>query len=141
MIDLKKLAGFKYRLRWDESASIPGQTAEDRAWLRQIPCQRGHIFIQAEDELGVWCNKGPTIAKLRVMPGLKLLCRGDREASFAFHPDMLDVVCELMGVLKKKQLSPEQKARLIALGAKHRFLPRGRESKNDPRTGSQDQGG
>ena len=49
-IDLTPYAD-RYHLGWDEAATIPGQSQEDRAWLRLIPCKLGDIFPWSETEL------------------------------------------------------------------------------------------
>ena len=49
-VDLNRYADH-YHLGWDEAATISGQSQEDRAWLRLIPCKLGNIFPWAEAEL------------------------------------------------------------------------------------------
>ena len=128
MIDLKELAGGRYRLAEDESATIPGQTLEDRAWLTQIPGKFGHVYIHGVATLGAYVrtyNDGSNrLGRLLAIPGAKLRQRGDREASITFPPEGLEAVAGILRLKTRQRLSEDHRRRLIEAGAVHRFPAR-----------------
>jgi hypothetical protein len=108
MIDLKATYGDVYQIGEDQSATIPGQTNEDRAWLQQIPCVHGHISIHGENTLGVWTGGVKIIRRLQTIEGVRLRQRGDREASFTFDPSLFAQVAEIIQPRKKRHTPPER---------------------------------
>ena len=48
-IDLRAIAGTRYRLAYEESHSGKG----DEPWLRIIPCEPGHVYPHSDKLLGV----------------------------------------------------------------------------------------
>ena len=115
MIDLKELAGKRYRVALDKSRSDE-PSREERLWLYQIPCQRGHIGVWGENTLSAWTDRTPTSKRLEAIPGVKVVQRGDRELQVTFGPERLDAVAELLKARKKRQLTDEQREKLVARG-------------------------
>jgi hypothetical protein len=113
MIDLKAQFGSVYRVTLDESAQIPGQTTEDRAWLQQIRGKFGHLYIHAIDKLGAYVrtrNDGSRrLPRLLEIPGVKLHQRGDDEASVILPLEAFDRVDEILQFRRRPRQSPEQR--------------------------------
>jgi hypothetical protein len=112
VINLKNEYGKTYRITLDESASIDGQTQEERLWLYQIPCKFGHIFVQGENTLGAYCNRIKVIPRLIALPGVRVKQRGDREVNVAFDPAQLAEVAQILRARKRMSLSPERREQL-----------------------------
>jgi hypothetical protein len=108
MLDIRALYGKTYRLKMDESASIPGQTAADRLWLQQIRCRYGHIYPHSVDTLGAYTDRRLIIGRLIAIPGVTLHQLGDSECSVIFDPAHLPQVAELLRAYKRRRLSPEK---------------------------------
>lgn len=111
MPDLKTKYGKRFRVAYEESAEIVGQTEDERAWLQIIPGSRGHLFIQSQNTLGAYCGRRRLVPRLLAMPGVRQLCRGDTEASVAFDPSdtaLFDQIAGLLKLKRRKRLSEEQ---------------------------------
>lgn len=121
MIDLEDACRGRYRIEFDESALIPGQTREERLWLEQIPCKYGHIYIHGRDKLGAYCDRPRIFERLMAIPGTARLQVVDRELSVSFHPAQLEEVAELLQARRRRQLTDEERERLAAIGAAFRF--------------------
>lgn len=138
MLDLKKLADRRYRITMDESWEPTGDAA-DRLHYYQIPCRHGHIYPHSPEYLGVYVDGNRKAKKIEAIPGIKIHQRGTDEATFLFTPDLLDVVAAEMKAKKRRQLSPERRAALVAAGSQFAFpKPRASEPENDPRIDDQD---
>src|SRR5262249_44677372 len=142
-IDLKAAYGRRYRVSWDESASIPDQSAEDRAWLQIVEAKYGHIFIHSERELGVYVRtKGdPTnrLGRLLAIPGSRLRQRGDHPATVVIPDEQFEQAAAIIHARKRRQLSAEHQAKLTAAAAPFRFQP-GRSPHSDSGSGAQGTG-
>jgi hypothetical protein len=54
MVDLKAIAGSKYKIKLDESAEVD-TTHEGRLWYYQIPCRgKSHIGVWGENTLSAY---------------------------------------------------------------------------------------
>jgi hypothetical protein len=124
-IDLKSLArSRRWRTGLDESASVPGQSAEDRAWLVIVPAKYGHLFIHSATELAAHADRTRIASQLVALPGVRVHHRGDREATVVFDPTVLDTVADLLQPRRRKALSDDQRRRLVEAGSGTRFGPR-----------------
>lgn len=121
MIDLKAEYGKRYRITLDESAEIDGQTRADRLWLYQIACRRGHVYPHSRETLGAYCNKTPTIKRLIALSSVRVHQRGDRECTVTFRPEHLPEILPLLGPYVRRQVSEEERRRLVAMSAAHGF--------------------
>lgn len=124
MINLKSEFGSIYRVSLDESADIAGQTTEDRVWLWQIKCKRGHVYVHGVNTLGAYCDRSPSIKRLLALPFVKLHQRGDRECTVTFDPSHLEEVLQVLSPYKRRQVSEEERQRLASIGARTRLRPR-----------------
>jgi hypothetical protein len=133
MIDLKAIAAAHgCRVTLDESASIPGQAAGDRAWLVQVPGRRAHLFVHSRTELGAWTDRLPAGRRLAALPGARVHQRGDREVTVVLPPEQFAQAAGLIQARRRRVLSDEQRAAGAARLAAFRFAPRTPEAKDGP---------
>jgi hypothetical protein len=127
MLDLKSQYGKVYRVGWDESASIPGQSNEDRRWLQVAIAKYGHIGIHSHTELGVYVrtyrDSSDRLGRLLALPGARLKNRGDAEAIVVIPNDQFEAAAEIIHARKRRQISEGNLAKLSAANAPFRFRP------------------
>jgi len=119
MINLKDLAGARYRITVDESAKLD-ITQSARTWCYRIPCRYGHISVHGSDSLAAFTDRPKVGRRLASLAGVKVQQRGDREVTVVFSPDQLGAVTSLLKARKRRQDSDAQKARLMAISP---FVP------------------
>ena len=120
MIDLKKLADRKYKIRLDESYEAEQGGKE---WYYQIPSLgKHHIYVHGKKLLGVYVFGSRMIAKMKSISGIRTHQAGDKEATFLFDPKILDKVAEAIGARRSRpKLSDEQRAACSERLAPFRF--------------------
>jgi hypothetical protein len=119
-IDLKALAGVKYRVTLDPSAA--GEPLADRPWFYRIPCKFGFIGVHGPETLMAHCRSRRLFARLLAIPDVTARQRGDREINVTFPPGRLDDVAQLLAARRcRPRLSAERRAELIARGETFRF--------------------
>ncbi len=116
MIDLKQFAGVKYRINLDESAELD-PARENRVWYWRIPCKYGFIGVHGPETLSAFTSSTRIGLKLMDLPGVKVHQQGDREVRVLFTPDCLDAVATLLQAKRRRQVSPAERERLVAMGA------------------------
>lgn len=121
MIDLKARYRREYRITLDESATIPGQTQEERLWLYRIPCKYGHIYVHGTDTLGAYTDRRLIVSRLIALPGVKVHQRGDSECSVTFQPEHLENVAQLLQARRRRQVPEAERQRLAQMSATHGF--------------------
>jgi hypothetical protein len=90
-----------------------------------ILCRHGYIYVHGTSQLGASTNKrGPTSRALAALPCVSVVQDGDDGINAIFHLDDFDKVAAIMQPKRKRRLTPEQRERLIAAGAGHRFASR-----------------
>lgn len=118
-IDLRERFGRTYRISYDEAYEAEhGEhgRAED-AWLQIIPGRKGHVYPHGGDKLGVATNgRGPTAKRLLAVPGVFVVQEGSDGINATFAVEALPTVAEIVGLKRKRRLSPEARARLVAMG-------------------------
>lgn len=122
--DLNRYAD-RYRLGWDEAATMPGQTEEDRAWLRLIPCTFGHIFPWSDAELAAMVAGGKKAKMAERLPFVTVVQGGGpgcAEVVVRFSLNRLDEMAKFMGARRRNRLSAEHRAKLLCAGAAYRFF-------------------
>jgi hypothetical protein len=117
MLNLKELSGKKYRISLDESYEA-GADDNGKLYYYQIQGRYGHIYTHGPERLGVHVKGRLKIGKVGAIPGLKLHQRGETEATYVFAPELLDRVATEIKAKKRRQLTDEQKARLIEQGTR-----------------------
>lgn len=150
MKSLSELTGERYRLEFDESWEYerPEVRLADRVWYERIPCKMNafiSLYCLGEHPcpLVAWCplrradcrdHGGPILQLWTPRPkNARLIweaikgeasCHLDPlegEAVLYFPARLLPVVAELGGARKRRQLSPEHRARLVEVGRATRF--------------------
>lgn len=101
----------------------------DRRWYKQVPCKAGaFISLYSENPETVLQLYTPRVKNARVIweeikgkPGVRADFDLDGEAVLYFPPDLVRTVAEMAGARKRRQLSPEAKAKLAERGKAYRF--------------------
>ena len=119
-IDLKTLAGKRYRLQYDESR----QGREESPWLLIVPCRYGHIYPHSAELLGIAINTRAMGHKLAKLPGVTVLQEADDGFNLACPPKLFAAVAKIMGARRKKQVSEAERNRLAAMGKATRIRPK-----------------
>jgi hypothetical protein len=124
---LKDTYGDRFKVTYEESALIPNQTAEDRAWLQIVEGHRAHIYIHGENNLGVhvrtFNDNSNRLGRLLETPGSRLHQNGDREATVVIPNDQFERAAEIIRARRRRQVSDSERRRLAQAGAKFRFQP------------------
>jgi hypothetical protein len=117
-IDLQAIAGDRYRLTLDESASLPSTdpTAETKMWCRRIPCKHGHIGVYSDQEFFTYCSGRRLFTALLEIPSTRARQRGDTELTVSFGPGHLEQVATLLRARRKRQVSETERQRLATIG-------------------------
>jgi hypothetical protein len=113
-IDLKALAGAKYRIALDPSAGAEPSRAE-RPWYYRIPCKYGFIGVHGPKALMAYCKARLVISRLIALPGVAVKQRGDHEVNVTFPPERLDAVADLLQARRRIILSDAERARRTEL--------------------------
>lgn len=117
-LNLAELFGDRYRIGHDEVAQTWGERADP--WMMTILCRRGVIYPQGGDLLAVEVDYRPGIAKqLAALGGVRCVQDGDHEKTFVFPVALFDAVAAIVKPRKRRKLSPERRARLVAMGSKY----------------------
>jgi hypothetical protein len=111
-IDLKQLAGKRYRLDYDPAR----QKRDDDPWLLTIPCRHGHIYPHSAELLGIATNTRTTGLKLAKLPGVEMWQDGDDGCNLTFPPHVFAKVASVVKPKRRKVLSEEQRQKLAEAG-------------------------
>lgn len=114
MIDLKRLAGARWRVTLDDSAEQDTSGAE-RLWLYRLAGNRGHVYVHGADRLGVWTDQRGMRDRLLALPGARLHQDGDREWTIVLAVEHLDTAAGIIKARRRRQVSEEQRARLAEM--------------------------
>jgi hypothetical protein len=127
MIDLKALAhDLRWRVTLDPSDAQSPRS--ERPWMYRVDGKRGHVFVQGEKQLAAWCGTVFARRELLAVPGARLIRDGDKEAVITFPTAQFDTVCAILKGRRRRQLTPEQRARLAKASAKGLATIHGRRS-------------
>ena len=123
-VDLRKLYGDRFKMGLEESyfAERPEFRKQERPWLTHILCQYGTIGVWGDNDL-VACTtrNGATASKLRKLPFARVAQDGSDGVNVVFDLKHFDEVAEIMKPRRRRQLSEQEKQRLIEMGAKYRY--------------------
>jgi hypothetical protein len=115
MIDLKGIASHRWRISYDESCDLPGCTREDKLYGARLTGKHGHVFVQGREVLGAYIRlHGDRLNRLLAVPASKLMQLSDREASVSFPPEHLETVAEILKLRRRRRVSEEQLAGMLA---------------------------
>lgn len=125
------LTNGRYRVMLEESwyHERSEVRSPDRRWYEQIPCKGGaFISLYSENPETVLQLYTPRVKNARVIweeikgkSGVRADFDLDAEAVIFFSPALLHTVAEMAGARKRRQLSPEARARLAEMGKAYRF--------------------
>jgi hypothetical protein len=95
----------------------PEVRQSDDPWLLVIPCQFGHIYPHSATHLGFASNGCGQVAKtVAALPGATITQDGSDGMNITFPVELFDQVAALVKPRRKRQLTPEQRAKLIEAG-------------------------
>lgn len=134
-ISLKERFADRFRVTYEESYYADhgdGARAED-PWLMQIECHFGTITPYGDNELiASTFRRGPTATKLAALPCVTPWQDGDDGVSVRFDAKDFKAVAAVMKPRRRRRLTPEHRAKLVAASAAYRFKPASDGSKPSP---------
>lgn len=111
MIDLRELFGERYRVVDDGTDDCD---RSERLGCQEIRGKHGTIYPYGRNgSLAVRVESSRISARIESL-GLKVIQRGDFETVFLFDPKQLNKIAALIQAQKRRQLSAEEKAKLVA---------------------------
>lgn len=113
-VNLKKMFGKRYRVRYEESYwAEHGENARvEDPWLMVIPCRNGHISPWGGFNLVASTNHlGPVANALKRLPFTTMIREGDDGCDVLFDIQHVDAVLQVMKPRKRRRLSPEERAK------------------------------
>jgi hypothetical protein len=125
-VNLKKVFGSRFKVTWEESYFAEhGRSARaDDPWLQIIPCQHGHIYPYGGDMLVASTAKPGRVARALIQLDCTKLWRdGDDGVDVLFDVDDFEPVAEQMKPRRRRRLSPERRAKLVAAGKRYQKRP------------------
>jgi hypothetical protein len=119
-VDLKTLAGDRYRIVLDPSAGDDPSHA-GRPWFYRVACKYGFIGVHGGSTLAVHCDRRRLFAALLAIPGGRVWQRGDREITVLVDAEHLDAAAGILKARRRRRLTEEQRERLVAAGQRNWF--------------------
>jgi hypothetical protein len=120
-VDLRKLAGTRYRLGHDHK---PDVRATDDPWLLTIPARFGHFYAHSATHVGFATkSRGPTARALAALPYVTVLQDASDGLNLAFPVDRFDEVAQIARPHKRPVMSDAQREAAIERLMEHRFQP------------------
>lgn len=111
--DLPSLAR-DLRVRYGLDPSDADSPRSERPWLWRIPGKYGHVSVHGRNRLAVTCTTNRLRTRLLTIPGVVIHQDGDTEFSALFAPECLRSVCEVIKPKRRRVLTPDQRAALVA---------------------------
>ena len=108
MIDLKAQFGKSYRVVKPSWAT--GEPGADQAWLWEIPGRHGHVGLWGPDTLSAFTAGRYRRGMLLAVPGANAVQVGDSELTVTFPIEQFEPVARILGLRKRRRLSPERQA-------------------------------
>jgi hypothetical protein len=124
MLDLKAQFGDRYQITYDESAT-DDTDRETRLWCARISCRFGFISVHGPDTLAAWSNHRSVVKRLAELAGVRVHQRGDHEIRVTFASDRLEEIACILRAKRRRRLSEEHRAKLMASNEQFRFASKG----------------
>jgi hypothetical protein len=118
-LNLRDLFGAKYRVTHEESraADRGDHTRVDDPWTMLVLCEHGHVGAYGDNELYASTNRSGSVAMaLRNLDCCRVWMDGSDGLNVVFDVTDAKKVLAVMKPRRRRQLSPEQKARLVEMG-------------------------
>jgi hypothetical protein len=140
VLDLKQLAGARYKIVLDPSSQVDTDR-ETRLWCYRIPGKAAgkppdqktsFISVHGPETLAAWSDRPRIVRRLAALPFAHTHQRGDREIRVLFPVDRLDEVCAVIQAKRRRQVSEAERLRLAEMGRRHSPWRLQSESKSDP---------
>jgi hypothetical protein len=119
-VDLRELAGDRFKIALDESATAEPARSE-RIWLYRIPCRYGFIGVHGERTLVANCDRPRLFPALLAIPRATVRQRGDDEIAVIIEPDHLDDAAGILKAYRRRRLSADARERATARLVANRF--------------------
>ena len=111
MINLRQFCGDRYRVVDD---GTDDSDRSERIGCQEIRGKHGAIYPYGRNgSLAVRVESSRIAARVEAL-GLKVIQRGDFETVFLFESKQLKEIAAMIQAQKRRQLSPEEKAKLVA---------------------------
>ena len=125
-VNLMERFGEQYKITFDPAYDPKHRPRELLdPWMMTVACRPGVIYPYGGTELAIEVDGHRFVrAALSKLPCCREHQRGDDCGSFIFDVEDFDSVAEVVKPKRRKQISEAERARLVAMGAKHRFQPR-----------------
>lgn len=121
-IDLRVHSGDRYRVSWEANGTTRSAWPEaEQSWLLELRCKYGIVYPQGGAILAATITSRQIGRRVAALPCIRT-SRGDVERVVTFHVDDADAVFELLRPSRRRQVSPEEQDRLVAIGQRHRFV-------------------
>jgi hypothetical protein len=118
-VDLQALYGTRLKLRREADGVTWSTTPEpERIWLLEIPCKHGVVYPTGGDGLAAVVTGRRIGHQIAALPGIRS-SRGDIERVVTFGIDDAEPVLALLKPHRRRQISPGERERLVALGRLH----------------------
>jgi hypothetical protein len=116
-IDLRQQYSSRFRMGCDPSCERVHHNDACDPWNALVLCQHGHIYPHGELLLGAATNnRGPIANSLAALPCVRVTQDGDDGINVVFDASDFAKVAAIMKPRRRRTLSPEQRAKLVAMG-------------------------
>jgi hypothetical protein len=120
-IDLRERFGTRYRVRQEADGVTWYETPEsERVWLLELPCRYGVVYPHGGEMLAAVVTGRYARQQVAALPCI-VSRRGDEELVVTFHVNDTEAVLAIMKPRRRRQVSPEQREQLRAIGRGTRF--------------------
>src|ERR1700733_11756606 len=109
MLGLRQLAGDRYRLTLDPSAS-PAPSRAERPCQVRFQAGYGHIGVHG-DTIVAYCDRPRLFPALLAIPRARVRQRGDHEIAILLAPEHLNRAAEILKARRRRRLSAEARER------------------------------
>ena len=122
--DLAAVAAGRYKITYECPLDRRPTGGPKDPWAAMVPCAGGsHIYPFAHGTLALFLlGRRPKLTRFLEEIGCEVRTRGDDGTTLVFAVGLFERVAQMIRARKRKRLSPEHRAKLIAAGKQ--FAPR-----------------
>lgn len=115
-VDLRERFGTRYRARKEADGATWYDTPEaERVWLLELPCRYGFVYPHGAEMLAAVVTGRYARQQVAALPCI-VSRRGDEELVVTFRVDDAETVLAILKPRRRRQVSPEQREQLRAMG-------------------------